>query len=61
LHNFGDKEDWHALMQNGEALLERIENGGVEVSIPVTFKFEKMLDALKHSEATKRKTVIRLS
>ncbi|QSV17669.1 zinc-binding dehydrogenase [Photobacterium ganghwense] len=61
LHDFGDKDDWHALMQNGEALLERIENGSVEVSIPVTFKFEQMLDALKHSETTKRKTVITLS
>ncbi|RZR11884.1 alcohol dehydrogenase [Vibrio vulnificus] len=61
LHNFGDKDDWHALMQDGEALLERIENGSVEVSIPVTFKFEQTLDALKHSETTKRKTVITLS
>ncbi|MGR5132046.1 zinc-binding dehydrogenase [Vibrio alfacsensis] len=61
LHDFGDKEDWYALMHNGEALLERVANGSVEVSIPVTFAFEKMLDALEHSEFTKLKTVIRLS
>jgi len=61
LHDFGDKEDWYTLMQNGEALLERIANGGVEVSIPVTFKFEQMLNALEHSEFSKLKTVITLS
>ncbi|MGR5238770.1 zinc-binding dehydrogenase [Vibrio alfacsensis] len=61
LHDFGDKEDWYTLMQNGEALLERIANGGVEVNIPVTFKFEQMLNALEHSEFSKLKTVITLS
>ncbi|WP_366534167.1 zinc-binding dehydrogenase [Vibrio parahaemolyticus] len=61
LHDFGDKEDWYTLMQNGEALLERTANGGVEVSIPVTFKFEQMLDALEHSEFSKLKTVLTLS
>ncbi len=61
LHDFGDKEDWYALMQSGEALLERVVNGSVEVSNPVTFAFENMLDALEHSEFTKLKTVITLS
>ncbi|NVO59194.1 hypothetical protein HV359_02250 [Photobacterium damselae subsp. damselae] len=59
LHDFGDIEDWHVLMQNGEALLKRITSSGVEVSIPVTFKFE--LNALEHSEFSKLKTVITLS
>ncbi|HDY7637816.1 TPA: alcohol dehydrogenase catalytic domain-containing protein [Vibrio vulnificus] len=61
LHDFGDKEDWHVLMQNGEALLERISKGSVEVGVPVTFKFEQLLDALENSEVTKQKTVITLS
>lgn len=61
LHYFGDKNDWHTLMQNGEALLERIANGGVEVNMPVAFKFDQMLDALEHSEFSKLKTVITLS
>ncbi|MHA6615137.1 zinc-binding dehydrogenase [Photobacterium damselae] len=61
LHDFGDIEDWHVLMQNGEALLKRIASSGVEVSIPVTFKFEQMLNALEHSEFSKLKTVITLS
>ncbi|HDU8573942.1 TPA: alcohol dehydrogenase, partial [Vibrio parahaemolyticus] len=54
-------EDWHVLMQNGEALLERISKGSVEVGVPVTFKFEQLLDALENSEVTKQKTVITLS
>ncbi len=61
LHDFGDIEDWHVLMQNGEALLERISKGSVEVGVPVTFKFEQLLDALENSEVTKQKTVITLS
>ncbi|HDB1447952.1 TPA: zinc-binding dehydrogenase [Vibrio cholerae] len=61
LHDFGDKEDWYALMQNGEALLERLANNSVKISIPTTFKFEQMLDALEHSELTKMKTVIALN
>lgn len=61
LHDFGDKEDWYTLMQNGEALLERIANGGVEISDPITFKFGHMPEALTHSEITKSKTVITLS
>lgn len=58
LHNFGDKDDWHALMQNGEALLERISKGSFDVSLPVYFKFEQMAEALEHSELMKTKTVI---
>ena len=58
LHDFGDKDDWHALMQNGEALLERISKGSFDVSLPASFKFEQMLDALQHSEIMKIKTVI---
>lgn len=58
LHDFGDKEDWYTLMQNGEALLERIANGDVEISEPITFDFGYMLEALTHSEITKSKTVI---
>ncbi|MCC9651052.1 zinc-binding dehydrogenase [Vibrio sp. MA64] len=61
LHDFGDKEDWHALMQSGEELLERIANGNVEISVPTIFKFGLMPEALKHSEFTKLKTVITLS
>ncbi|MDV6253527.1 zinc-binding dehydrogenase [Vibrio sp. EA2] len=61
LHDFGDKEDWHALMQSGEELLERIANGNVEISVPTLFKFGLMPEALKHSEYTKLKTVITLS
>ncbi|MGL5429866.1 MAG: zinc-binding dehydrogenase [Vibrio sp.] len=61
LHEFGDKQDWDTLMKNGETLLERIANGKVEIRTPVTFKFEQMLDALKHSELSKLKTVITLS
>ncbi|NLS13831.1 alcohol dehydrogenase catalytic domain-containing protein [Vibrio sp. SM6] len=58
LHGFGDKEDWYALMQNGEALLGRIAKGDIEISKPITFKFEHMPEALTHSEITKSKTVI---
>ncbi|MGL5469450.1 MAG: alcohol dehydrogenase, partial [Shewanella sp.] len=61
LHDFGDKDDWHALMQNGEALLECISRGSFDVSLAVSFKFDQMSEALKHSEATKLKTVITLS
>ncbi|CAE6935662.1 hypothetical protein [Vibrio sp. B1FLJ16] len=61
LHDFGDKYDWYALMKNGEALLERIANGSVEVSLPASFKFDQVSEALKHSELTKPKTVITLS
>lgn len=61
LHDFGDIDDWNALMQNGEALLERIAKGSIEMSIPVIFKFEQMLEALEHSELTKIKTVVALS
>lgn len=61
LHDYGDNEDWHALMQNGEVLLERISKNSVEVSVPVVFKFEQMSDALEHSELTKIKTVITFS
>ncbi|EPY2698726.1 alcohol dehydrogenase catalytic domain-containing protein, partial [Vibrio cholerae] len=61
LHNFGDKDDWHTLMQNGETLLERISKGSFDVSLPVSFKFDQMSEALKHSEFTKLKTVITLS
>ncbi|MFS1422301.1 zinc-binding dehydrogenase [Shewanella sp. 10N.286.48.B5] len=61
LHDFGDKQDWHALMQNGEALLERITKSDVEISEPITFNFGHMPESLTHSEFTKLKTVITLS
>ncbi|MCK8044286.1 zinc-binding dehydrogenase [Shewanella sp. 1CM18E] len=61
LHDFGDKQDWYALMQNGEALLEQITKGDVEISEPTTFNFEHMPEALTHSEMTKSKTVITLN
>ncbi|CAH0525943.1 zinc-binding dehydrogenase [Vibrio hippocampi] len=61
LHEFGDKKDWYTLMQNGEALLKRVANGSVEVGFPITLAFEKMFDALEHSEFTKLKTVVTLS
>ncbi|MEZ9368846.1 zinc-binding dehydrogenase [Shewanella sp. 10N.286.51.B2] len=61
LHDFGDKQDWHALMQNGEALLERITKSDVEISAPIIFNFADMPEALTHSEFTKLKTVITLS
>ena len=61
LHDFGDKDDWRALMQNGESLLERVAAGSIELSSLVTFAFEQMLDALAHSERTKLKTVVAVS
>ncbi len=60
LHDFGDVNDWNALMQNGEALLERIDKGNFKVNAPITFDFEQMSEALEHSELTKLKTVITL-
>lgn len=60
LHDFGDKEDWSALMHNGEALLERIVEGRLEVSLPVSFRFEHLQEALENSEHTKLKTVVTL-
>ncbi|WOT03606.1 hypothetical protein [Shewanella youngdeokensis] len=61
LHDFGDINDWNALMQNGEALLERVAKGHIDTSVPITFKFGQMPEALEHSEFTKLKTVISLS
>ncbi|MDO6639356.1 zinc-binding dehydrogenase [Shewanella sp. 5_MG-2023] len=61
LHDFGDINDWNALMRNGEGLLERVAKGHIDISVPITFKFGQMPEALEHSEFTKLKTVITLS
>ncbi|WP_144210552.1 alcohol dehydrogenase catalytic domain-containing protein [Shewanella donghaensis] len=61
LHDFGDINDWNALMRNGEALLERVAKGHIDISVPITFKFGQMPEALEHSELKKLKTVITLS
>lgn len=61
LHEFGDQQDWAALMQHGQALLTQIAQGSLKMAEPVSFEFEQMPAALEHSEKTKLKTVVSLS
>ncbi|QIA63079.1 alcohol dehydrogenase catalytic domain-containing protein [Vibrio astriarenae] len=58
LHEYGDLEDWKTLMQNGEALLQRIADGHIGIADIATFDFEEMPKALANSEKTKAKTVV---
>ncbi|WP_162046228.1 alcohol dehydrogenase catalytic domain-containing protein [Vibrio taketomensis] len=60
LHDFGDNEDWQTLMQNGETLMTNIVSDQLKVEEPVSFAFEQMPQALKHSEESKQKTVVSL-
>jgi len=61
LHDFGDRQDWQILMQQGEALLTLIAQGKMAIAEPDIFRFEQMMEALDHSEQTKSKTVLNLN
>ncbi|MBY6187425.1 zinc-binding dehydrogenase [Marinobacter hydrocarbonoclasticus] len=58
LHDFGDSEQWQALMQAGETLMAQLVSGSLSVEAPTTFPFERMPEALAHSETSKQKTVV---
>lgn len=59
LHEFGDAEDWRDLMEGGEGLMDLILSNQLRVEDPVVFEFSKLPQALKHSEETKLKTIVK--
>ncbi|MGL5336860.1 MAG: alcohol dehydrogenase, partial [Enterovibrio sp.] len=61
LHQFGDAQDWHFLMDNGERLLAQVAAGELQVVKPVIFGFENLPQALANSEHNKHKTVVMVS
>ncbi|QQL44889.1 alcohol dehydrogenase catalytic domain-containing protein [Sulfuriroseicoccus oceanibius] len=58
LHEYGDREAWKELMADGESLLAQVLAGEINVEEPVTFPFDQLDLALRHSEGTKQKTVV---
>lgn len=58
LHQYGDSDDWHALMQEGEALLGEVVSEQLIVESPAVYAFSKINEALTHSQQTKEKTVL---
>ncbi len=60
LHDYGDSEDWAELMKDGEQLMALITANQLIIDEPVVFSFDKLPQALQHSEKTKRKTVVKI-
>lgn len=60
LHDYGDSEDWTELMKAGEQLMELISSDQLIIDEPVVFSFDKLPQALAHSEETKLKTVVKV-
>lgn len=60
LHNYGDKQQWQALIADGSELLSKIANGKIQVESPSVFTFENLNEALMFSKIEQKKAVVKI-
>lgn len=58
LHDYGDQQQWHRLMADGEQLMQDIVSGKLSLPSYTEFPFSSLNSALRYSKEEKQKAIV---